>query len=95
MWVHRKKLDLFAPTVHYALMKNTLIDNNMDVARVARQVGVSSRYIYLLLDPDSTKRPSPETARRLEIATGWSRLWWMYPHEYSRTGSKNPVPPHG
>jgi plasmid maintenance system antidote protein VapI len=52
----------------------------VDMNKLARQVGVSVKHIWCILNCKS--RPSPNLAKKLEQVTGISRLCWLYPEEY-------------
>lgn len=48
--------------------------------QIAAECGASQSYVCEILNGNKT--PSADMARRLEKATGISRLHWMYPNEF-------------
>ena len=49
-------------------------------SRIAREVGISVRYLQQLLKGE--RIPSPKLALKLEKVTNVSRLKWLYPNEF-------------
>lgn len=52
--------------------------------QLAKDIGRSQSFLSEVLAGKC--QPSPETAARLEAATGKHRLYWLYPGEYDEAG---------
>lgn len=53
---------------------------------LSQETGVAYSYASMILN--GQRRPSPGVAARLEKASGWNRLFWLYPNEYDKQGNR-------
>lgn len=59
---------------------------------IATKVGISQSYVSDLLN--GVKTPSAQMAERLEQATGFHRLFWLYPKQFTKRGKKLTASPN-
>ena len=61
------------------------MNNKITQNKIAMIVGVAQSHISGILN--KKKKPSADVASKLELATGISRLHWLYPDEFDEQGN--------